>query len=158
MQYRFALLSAVLLMQTIPACGKDGPTATGARLSRSRLNGEYSCVQFEGYFVGPQGPGLYEGTCEAYLSSTNPSRRDSIEVAAFSINEDNSVSRQDFPAATASFDSTTARLVISGTEIATEHYDAFLQSGIVYLVRTFEPFDFSGDGIDDELVLIYRRR
>ena len=145
-------------MPIIAACGKDGPTSTDALLSRSRLNGEYSCVAFEGFFAGPQGPGLYEGTCEAYLSSTNPSRRDSIEVAIFAINEDNSVARQDFPAATAVFDSTTAKLTISGAEIATERYDAFVQNGVVYLARTFQPFDFSGDGLADELMLIYRRR
>jgi hypothetical protein len=101
---------------------------------------------------------LYEGTCEAYLSATNPSRRDSIEVAAFAINEDNSVTRQEFPAATAAFDSTTAKLTISGAEIETEQYGAFVQNGVVYLIRTFDPFDFSGDGLVDDLVLIYRRR
>jgi hypothetical protein len=148
------LAAAVVIM----ACGGDGPTSGGARIPRALLSGDYTCVQFEGVFVGPKGLGQYEGTCEAYANVSNPSRRDSSELAPFTIGEDNSISRQEFSAATLVYDSTTAVLIVTDAEQNVEHYQAVLQNGVVYLVREFEPFDFSGDGLDDELVLIYRRR
>lgn len=158
MTFRTVVFSALLGATTLIACSKDAPTGSGTRLSRARLNGEYTCVEFQGYFAGPQGPGVYEGSCGAYVAATNPSRRDSIELAPFAINENNSVSRQEFPSAVVSYDSTSAKLTISGAEMETEEYDAIVQGGVVYLVRHFAPFDFSGDGLVDELLLVYRRR
>lgn len=158
MAFRITAFPAALAAAALIACGKEAPTSPGTKLSRVRLNGEYTCVEFQGYFVGPQGPGLYEGSCGAYVSATNPSRRDSIELAPFAINENNSVSRQDFPSAVVSYDSTSAKVTFTGAEIETEVYDAVVQGGTVYLVRRFDPFDFSGDGLVDDLLLVYRRR
>jgi len=142
----------------LTACGEKAPTGTGALVSRVRLNGQYTCVRFEGVFAGPQGPGRYEGTCEAYANVTRPSRRDSVELAPFSIGEDNSISRQEFPGGTLTYDSTTAVLTVTDSEQRVERYRAAVQGGVVFLIQQFPPFDFSGDGVNDELTLVFRRR
>jgi hypothetical protein len=153
-----ATLAAAVAAAALFACKGDEPTRSPVLVSRTALNGDYTCVQFEGYFIGANGLGPYGGTCRAYTTVTNPSRRDSIELAPFTIGEDNTLSRLDFPSATIAYDSSVSKLTAIATDGRVDSFTVIIQQGVLYLVANFQPFDYTGDGVADSLRIFYQRR
>jgi hypothetical protein len=154
---RLALLAALAALGVGTAC-KDSNEPPTLRIPRASLNGDYVCTRMLAYLDGPQGLGWYTGNCNAYISVTNPSRRDSIETFPFEIRIDDSVFRIDFPEGTLQYDSLDFEAVVSYAELDPDIYHVGIEGGRIVLEQVFQPFDFSGDGAADSLVLTFTRQ
>jgi hypothetical protein len=153
---RLKLVTAAALAGAVAAAACGSSTeAPKLAVPRADLNGDFVCVSSIAYYNGPSGLGYYKGSCNAYLSRTNPSRADSIDTAPFTILSTNAVRRVDFPGATMQYDSTSGVVVLHYSARPDEVYQVGFQSGSWYLERDFPPFDFTGDGQIDSLRLFF---
>ncbi|MFN2399537.1 MAG: hypothetical protein ABR543_12995 [Gemmatimonadaceae bacterium] len=150
---RLAVLAVV--MGTI-ACNDKGPSAPQLLL-RAALNGSYTCAESFFHYAGPQGLGFYLGSCQNYLSATNPNRADSAETKPFTILQNNTFSRLDFPAGTVQYDSTTQVVRVTFPDRPAENYVAAVETGRLVLSQRYPAFDFSGDGIADTLIVRFTK-
>ena len=139
------------------ACKKDkttGPRTTAPR--REALNGDYVCQQMFAFYAGPSGTGWYTGSCIAYLN-TFPGRRDSIESVPFTIGANDLVHRPEFEDGALQYDSTSGEAFVTYSYKVPDEFVAEFNGSAVQLRQLFTPFDLSGDGQPDSLVLVFRR-
>ena len=141
------------------ACKKDNPTGPRGSVfpSRESLNGEFTCVQMFAFYPGPSGTGWYTGNCNAYRSAF-PSRRDSIETVSFTILSSNQVTRPEFAEGALQYDTTSGEALVTYSFKQPDSFVAEFNGGVVQLRQSFQPFDLSGDGTPDSLVLVFRHR
>ena len=154
---RIALLTALVLGV---ACEGD-PKVVGPPKPPppALLIGTYECVHFLGFYVGPQGKGYYQGSCQAYVNVTkNPSRADSIERQTFTINDRFEVSRPEFETGVFVYDSAASRAVINYTSGRSSDVFSVWGEGQNTLTQTFFPFDYNDDGLPDSLRLTFKKQ
>lgn len=148
-----------LLIATTPlfACSDDDPAGPGAKPDRELLDGDYTCAGFEAYTIGAQGPGLYGGSCSAYLSFADPALADSGRTYPFSVDTDNSVFRLDYPEGTIAYDSAAVVAVVSYPGFPQDTYAVAADNTFTYFEQKLV-FDFSGDAQMDTLWLVFTNR
>ena len=155
---RLPLFALAVATVAIAACGGD-PKSTGPSKPppKTELIGAYECVQFLGFYKGASGTGWYRGSCLAYANVTNPTRADSLEAQDFDVTPSYNVNRPDFETGTLVYDSANAMATVNyATGRASESYEVW-SDGEGFLTRRFVPFDYTGDGIPDSLIISYRR-
>ena len=149
----------LLLIATTPllACSDDDPGGPRAAPDRDLLDGDYTCAGFEAYTIGDQGPGLYGGSCSAYLNFANPALADSGRTFPFVVSSDNTVSRLDYPEGTIAYDSAAVLAVVSYPGFPQDIYTIAVDNTFTYFEQKLV-FDFSGDGQTDTLYLVFTNR
>jgi hypothetical protein len=145
------------LATALAACSDDGPSGTAAKPDRALLNGAYDCVQFQAYTVGPQGAGYYQGSCVAYLAFANASLADSGRTFPFTVSDDNTVSRLDYPIGTIAYDTAAVVAVITYPGLPEDQYSVSVDNTFTYFDQKLV-FDFSGDSQMDTLYLTFANR
>jgi hypothetical protein len=154
---RSALVLAFSAVATLAGCNSDSSSGPPAKPDRALLDGDYDCSGFQAYTVGPQGPGYYEGSCNAYLTFANPALADSGRTYPFSVASDNSVSRLDYPQGTLAYDTTAVIAVVSYPGLPPDQYEVEVDNTFTYF-RQKLVFDFSGDARIDTLYLLFTNR
>lgn len=147
------LLVPVTLVVAVACKDSSGPARPP---SRADLNGIYQCERVDAYYYNPttRVAQWRYGDCAAYISVTNPSRADSIDTMAFAIRPNNSVQRfVEVVNGTAQYDSTSGMLYILYPDRPTDS----MRAGNERLVQRYPPFDFTGDGRTDSLVITFLR-
>jgi hypothetical protein len=158
MQLRgFAIALTILAAASLASCKDDGPSGTAAKPDRTLLDGDYECTQFTAYTVGPQGPGYYQGSCVAYLAFADPALADSGRTYPFTVSEDNSVLRLDYPEGTIAYDTAAVIAVISYPGLPQDQYTVSADNAFTYFDQKLV-FDFSGDAQIDTLYLTFVNR
>jgi hypothetical protein len=142
----------------VAAACKDSSAPGRATIPRAALNGTYNCTRMFALYRGPQGAGWYTGTCGAYIKITDSTRADSIETFPFTIYPTDIVRRRDFPDATLVYDSTARIAVMQYEARPTDVYDVSSDGSHIVFDQRFNPFDFSGDGQPDSLLLRFVRQ
>jgi hypothetical protein len=153
---RVLALSAVVA--GVACSGDPKPTGPAKPPSPTALIGQYRCLRFLGYYAGSSGTGYYQGSCNAYVNVTNPSRALEIERQDFVINDRFEISRPDFETGTFVYDSAAARAVVNySSGRASEVFEVWID-GPNLLRQTFAPWDYTGDGLVDSLRLTFQKQ
>ena len=151
------LALALVAVTALAACSSDKSSGPPPKPDRALLDGDYDCSGFQAYTVGPQGPGYYEGSCNAYLTFANPALADSGRTYPFSVDSDNSVFRLDYPEGTLAYDSAAVIAVVSYPGLPQDQYEVEADNAFTYF-RQKLVFDFSGDAQMDTLYLLFTNR
>ncbi|HSJ63022.1 MAG TPA: hypothetical protein VK922_03850 [Gemmatimonadaceae bacterium] len=151
------LCLVLLTVATLTACKSDSSSGPPAKPDRALLDGDYNCEQFQAYTVGPQGAGWYEGSCLAYLTFASPTLADSGRTYPFTVSEDNTVFRLDYPQGTIAYDTAAVVAVISYPGLPQDQYTVSVDNTFTYFLQKLV-FDFSGDAQMDTLYLTFANR
>lgn len=151
------IAAALLITALAAACSDDKSSGPAAKPDRALLDGDYVCSQFTAWTDGPQGPGYYQGTCNAYLNFASPTLADSGRTYPFSVETDNTVSRLDYPTGTIAYDTAAVLAVISYPGEPQDTYNVDVDNVFTYFEQKLV-FDFSGDAQMDTLYLLFSNR
>ena len=151
------LAIALVAAATLAACKSDRTSGPPAKPDRALLDGDYDCAQFQAYTIGPQGAGYYQGSCLAYLSFASPSLADSGRTFPFTVDEDNTVLRLDYPQGTIAYDTAAVVAVITYPGLPQDEYAVSVDNTFTYFLQKLV-FDFSGDAQMDTLYLTFANR
>ena len=148
---RSMLLAAVAAAAL--ACSGGDSTGPGRPPSRAELNGVYGCYKVDAYYynAGTKTSRWREGRCSDYIAITNPSREYERDTVLFQVRADNEILRLDWLNGSFSYDSTTGIAEATYGDGTVEVYKASVKQ----LVRLYEPFDFTGDGLSDSLRITF---
>src|SRR5205823_5959369 len=124
------------------------------------LNGQFDCAQVFAFYPGAQGTAWYTASCNAYVTKiTNPSRAGDIETLSFHVTAGGQVTRAEFDAGTLQYDTASGEAVVSYDFKSPDDYFAqFASTGKIQLKQLFTPFDYTGDGKPDSLIVIFQKQ
>ena len=151
------LVCSLAIISVLAACSDDDPSGPPPAPDRALLDGDYTCAQFTAWTNGPQGPGYYQGSCNAYLDFASPALADSGRTYPFTVATDNTVLRLDYPQGSIAYDTTARVAIVSYPGLPQDTYSVEVDNTFTYFEQQLV-FDFSGDAQMDTLYLTFTNR